>query len=80
VSNPQHAQRPRTKSISEVGSSAKLETVTQTFAHPLLICTGVKSAKFGLDFRPQLPLTRSHLEIMQHNVKIKMRIETSTHI
>jgi len=45
----QHTQRPLIKSISEVGSSAEIETLTRTFcshSHNFYTGEGVKSAKF----------------------------------
>ena len=73
----QHTQRLITKSIPKVGSSVELETLTRTFHHPLLIFTGVKSAKFGLDFRPLSPLTRTRSETMQHVLKLRGAVKAA---
>ena len=78
----QHTQRPLTKSISEVGSSTELdclrapelEALTWTFCPQSPNFYGVKSAKFGLDFRPQSPLTRCHSETIQHVCKLKCAV------
>jgi len=53
-----HAQRPPTKVHQTLGPSLNLFSLLRHLAHPSLIFTGVKSPKFGSDFRP-----RSHFEL-----------------